>query len=290
METLKSIQPACFYIGSVYLGTLIFSAPVQAAAFSHVSSNLQISFSQAPESNGLFTNTFTDALAIGDTGLVNGEPAGTGTVADGGNGFVVSQASAQIEAAQSPTDEPPGFLDVSVNNLASGNGEFFGSGSSEAIASGNFLIKANQIFSFDFSGWLKLETEITDASHESALAGGSIFLNVGDDSFDILSFLNSPGDDLGPEIFSAENFNFSTLDIIQEADGLSELTYISFSGSYSEQATEDRDISLSAELTSEVLVDSKVTVPAPSLLWGLLTLGGIGLAKKISKFGLGAYA
>ena len=271
MNVSSRYRSACLYVGSAVAATFAIAAPVQAAAFSSVSGNFQIDFLSSPLEIGTFTDT--DSNAVSGGGLIE----------------VSGDADADFEVLSTG-----GVLEASVFSSAEGSdGAFFGFSESLALSDGLFSFEADETFSFTFSGSLELNTEIDDAEQESAFASGEfgLFLlnesdpNAEQEFLQIFTFLETLGSEEEPLIASQGNFDITSLDITQALGGLEEFTRIDFAGTYSQTFDSPTDIRLlEASLFSAVDVVADATeVPDPGVLWGVISVCGYGLLRRLRK-------
>ncbi|PZV20504.1 MAG: hypothetical protein DCF21_04715 [Leptolyngbya sp.] len=268
---------------------MALSVPAQAATFSGVNVGIRFdNFSHPALSTE--TNAFTDTLAISSGGsvlalsdaeavFISGLEAGTETTA---SNFIVSHA-------------------------AGSGGNYFGLAQSEASLVGNFALAAQETFSFSFDGFLGLATAVDNATYESAFAlgflGFSVLGNSGHadspslllDQLGLLATLDTPGtqDVFDTNLFAlflagdTGNIVINSLNLERQTGGLEEFRYVEFSGRYSRTFDEDTLVSL---VETKAGVAEVQQVPAPSLLWGLMAYGGLGVFGKLRRRLTSVYA
>lgn len=148
--------------------SVLFNTPAEAATFAFSKGNLLFSeFSQSPSN----VATDTDTLTIEE-----------------GSGRAIATSEAEFIV------KPARAANSSLSAALSRNSSFLGIAESEASVIGNFDIKADTNFSFDFSSNLELATSIDNPPQENATASGSIFFELIDiENGDTLEFFNLTG-------------------------------------------------------------------------------------------------
>ncbi|BDI15618.1 hypothetical protein ANSO36C_14200 [Nostoc cf. commune SO-36] len=253
--------------------SIFATLPSQAATFAYSESRFNINnFSSSPSDVEVLTDTLTEAISTG--------------------GQVTADANAEAN------------FNIDANNSASnlsfsqaqGRGDGY-AGSAKSLAGiigYDFTVDKDKEFSFDFSGFFKLETSIFETSindqfTESANAYGLFSYELYDsasnellDSFNIYGNLSTLGDN---DTFAFEASKNITFDLSQTTTdnffgGTQEYASANFKGKYSR--TFDK-------LTHLTLVESKknqvsvYTVPEPSTVLGSLlscTMLGATLIRK----------
>ncbi|MGF1568525.1 MAG: hypothetical protein ACFCVD_10720 [Nodosilinea sp.] len=281
MTALTRIQSTLVVLGSTLvstgMGILTVSAPAQAASFSEVRSEFAFSnFSHSAVSTN--TQTFTDTLTIGTQGSVTALSSALANFTDG--------SAAEIQASNS------------IASLTAGSGRnYVGLAESQAALVGDFVLVAHETFSFDFDGFLELSTGIDDDSLESAFALGGLGFSVSGvplsstgtpwvDQLNLVASLDTPGVDdvLDTNLFqlllagNQSNIIIKSLGFDRQVGGRNESLLIGFTGTYQRTFTETTLVSLAESKTGVAAVQA---VPAPSLIWGLLSYGGLGLMGKL---------
>jgi hypothetical protein len=277
---------------STIAGTICLVSPGQAATFSSVYGEFWFdNFSHAP------LNVETEAFA--ETETVNQ-----------GKGTVTADSNAGAEFTEMPDPDvcaPFGYFacNVIVSSAFGEGSNYFGQAMSEAKLRGEFLVGQEETFSFDFGGSLVLATSVDDENTESSLAAGSLgFALLGRSMFPkaetrfldglrLVATLDTPGDDddLTTNLFRLllrdqlddkfqkfnSPFSFNDFSYTKELGGSQELLAVNFEGSYNRKFFAPTKITLIEEKAGLAEVQQ---VPAPSMLWGLITMGGLSLRKK----------
>ncbi|KAB8334319.1 hypothetical protein SD80_007825 [Scytonema tolypothrichoides VB-61278] len=227
----------------------------------------------------------------------NGETKG---ITLGKNDFVNLQNIPTVETSNSP---PKAFTDV-VSSVSGEGRNYTGFVKSDSEIVGNFDIGAGKSFSFNFSSFLNLGTQIDASPVENAQAKGDIAFYLYDTS-DIpeqtlpdfitglldnpnsvkkspLSFFSLAGNinTLGNDFLSKKNSSDITLsESYKEVDleGNEEKTLAEFRGYFQRYFEKQANITLIATRRSQ----AKVTAPEPSTSLALvLFLGLLAVAKK----------
>ncbi len=152
-----------------------------------------------------------------------------------------------------------------------------------------------------------LATAVDNATYESAFAlgflGFSVLENSGHadspslllDQLGLLATLDTPGtqDVFDTNLFAlflagdTGNIVINSLNLERQTGGLKEFRYVEFSGRYSRTFDEDTLVSLVEAKSGVVAVQQ---VPTPSLLWGLMAYGGLGVFGKLRRRLTSVYA
>lgn len=259
-----------FLTTSLLVGATAIAEPSRAATFALSEAEFSFDdFNQTPFD--IVTDTDTDAVAIETNGVVE----------------AVSDADALFEV------DPPSANNFFFNGALGDGLDYEGFAESEALLLGSFEIAANSTFSFNFSGFLALLTEIDDVATESASAFGSIAFGLFDvtnpdaspiqlDFFELVGNLDTPGSgdflDLNNSEFIALN---NQTDLSTNFGGEDESAIATVSGSYSRYFEEDAVISLFEIKQGEVSVratpDEEVSVPEPTSVMALVAVVGSSL-------------
>lgn len=251
-------------------GLALTTSPAIAATFASSEAKVNLdNFSHAP--TDISTLTDTQAIAIAT------------------NGFVTADAKAEAVFTAAP------FGTTEANNYSwsqtEGDGRrYVGLAESFAAIIGyDFIVDAGDTFSFNFMGFLDLETSIDHLPGEYATAEGIVSLELYDttnpgnwlllDSFGLSGILDTLGesDDLNYQF--TDNFRLNPSDTALDTDfgGQDELAKAVINGSYSK--TFD-------SLTKLILVEAKTNqaqvqaVPESSSLLGLLVLALLCLGSR----------
>lgn len=254
---------------SVITSTLVLTDSAYAATFSAVSSVFEFSnFSKSSISTETDANVNSITLAFG-----------------GGSAIAEAVAVAIF-------DIPNDRVGNEISSVAAGTGfSYLALAESEALLAGVFELGTKETLSFDFKGTLTLATAITSVNAESAFALGSLgFALFGEtasqpvallDNLGLLATLSTPGDDDIYELVIVGNpgsFTFNNFE--RQTGGTSEFLSLDFSGRYSRTFEEPTLVSLVETKTGIAEVQA---VPAPSLIWGILTYSGLGMVSKLRK-------
>lgn len=153
-DRLSWARQLCLFTAPLATSYAIATSPVQAATFSLSESELTLSeFSHAPQETATLTNT--DNLAIAHSGEV--------------------ATLALANAAFRPDLFIPSAQNSSFSTASGEGSSYLGIAESISTLQGyNFLIGANETFSFNFTAFLGLKTSIDDPRSEQALAVGII--------------------------------------------------------------------------------------------------------------------
>lgn len=267
------MQPKFHHLGqalclttSLLVGSTVLSTPSRAATFASSTAEFSFSdFSQSPFET--VTSTDTDSVARAIDGVVEAD----------------SDANASFKVVRSP------FARNSFFNEASGEGvDYEGFAESEASILGSFSVAANSTFSFDFSGFLKLLTEIDNIATESANAFGGIAFGLFDvtnpdvsplelDFFELFGNLNTPGDGDFLEFNTSEFVALGPLNRSTNFGGNEEAAIASITGSYRRYFERDTVITLFEIKQGAATVNSQpeqVSVPEPSSIVALMAVVG----------------
>jgi hypothetical protein len=282
MKILTNPQVLSALFASACLGPLALSIPAQAATFSGVGVGIRFDNFSHPAQSTL-TNAKTNTLAL----------------SSGGSVIAVSDAEALfISGLVQGTETEASNL---ISSSAQGSdGNYFGLAKGTASLVGDFYLGAQEEFSFNFNGFLALATAVDNAAYESAFAGGflgfSVFENSSDpnasglfiDEMGLLAALDTPGsqDILDTNLFALlfagnkGNIVIDSLKFDRRIGGLEESLFLGFGGTYSRTFTQPTLVRL---VEAKAGVAEVQQVPTPSLLWGLLTYGGLGITGKLRK-------
>ncbi|MCC5668234.1 PEP-CTERM sorting domain-containing protein [Nostoc sp. CHAB 5784] len=251
--------------------SILATSPSQAATIAYSESKFNINnFSSSPLSVKTLTDTVTETISTG--------------------GQVSADAKAEAK------------FNVDVNNSASNwsfsqaEGQGYGyTGSAESLAGiigYDFTVDKDKEFSFDFSGFFKLQTSIDDALTESANAYGLFSYQLYDrdsnellDSFNIYGNLSTLGNN---DAFAFEPSDNITFDLGQPSidksfGGKQEYASTSFKGKYSRTFEQSTRLTLVESKSNQVNV---YTVPEPSTILGSLfscTMLGAASIRKLKK-------
>ncbi|WP_017315276.1 hypothetical protein [Mastigocladopsis repens] len=253
--------------------SVLFTSPSQAATFAFSDGELS------------FTN-FSGSISTEFNSDNNGE---TKAITLDNDDFVDFQNNPVVETSDSPANA---FTDV-VSSVSGDGRNYIGLVKSESEIVGNFDIGAGQTFSFNFSSFLDLGTEIDTSPAENAQANGEISFYLFDTSniseqalpdfldnlldnpssintsafsfFSLDGNVNTLGDDSitsqnSQDITLTDNFTFVS------SGGNQELVTASFAGSFQRYFDNSANITLIATRRSE----ARVTAPEPSTSLALL--------------------
>ncbi len=263
-------------VTSTLLSTIALATPGQAATFSSVQAQFSFNNFSHPAQTTL-TNTFTDTLAISQ------------------GGEVLARGDAEAFFASGLQSDTSTLATNTILGVAAGSGRnYLGIAESTASILGDFALGANETFSFNFSGWLELDTAINDASYESAFALGFLGFSVLGpanqvyDSFSLLATLETPGPQTSLTINllnslpmgNQSGIQISTLTIGSQSSELDNSLFIGFGGTYRRTVSEPTLVSLGETKTGIAAVQQ---VPTPSLLGGILSFGWAGLVSKLRR-------
>ena len=244
--------------------SIFATLPSQAATFAYSESRFNINdFSSSPLDVRVLTETLTETISTGGQVTANAK----------------AEAKFNIDANNSASN-------LSFSQ-AQGQGDgYTGSAKSFAAIIG-YDFTVDKEFSFDFSGFFKLQTSIDDALTEGANAYGELSYQLYDsdsdellDSFNIYGNLSTLGNNDAFAFEPSSNITFDLSKTDKSFGGTQEYALANFKGKYSR--TFDK-------LTHLTLVESKnnqvnvYTVPEPSTILGSLlscTMLGATLIRK----------
>lgn len=251
------------------LAVSIAASPSLAATLASSEAEFQIdNFSNNPLN--VFTLTDTSTLAIATSAQV------------------VAEADAFALFVNNPS-EPPFALNSSFSRANGEGSNYLGQAQSLAAVIGyNFLIGEGETFSFDFDGFLGLETSIDNSQLESANAAGNLSFNLYDssdsnnlrflDSFKVSSNLTTPGDDDFLDLQVTNNINLTS--DLNSSGGMQEFASASVQGQYSRYFPNSANLTLIEVKTNEASV---AAIPEPRSTLGLLLFCLIGIGYKVRR-------
>ncbi|MBF2015545.1 MAG: PEP-CTERM sorting domain-containing protein [Rivularia sp. T60_A2020_040] len=253
---LKILQRCLLVTTSILASTIVGTAPSKAATFAFSEGNLVFEdFSQNP--SNVATDTDTNTLTIGEGGMV--------------------QATAEAEAFF--LIEPAVAFNSSLSAAFGENRNYLGIAQSEASVIGNFNVKANTNFSFDFLSNLELATSIDNSSIENARASGDIsfaLINLKNDDildfFSLVGNITTEGDDDFVALQQSDNVILSGISGAPGFGGLQEFLTVSIEGSLQRYFADDTTVALVEVKRNRAEVQA---VPEPSISLALLVSGGV---------------
>jgi hypothetical protein len=189
----------------------------------------------------------------------------------------------------SPPDENA-ELDLAVLSEVIGDGRnLFGLADGEAAASGFFFVDQGETFAFDLSLNLEVLTSIDNPESESALALGNFVFplfsqtltedgNSGEFGFlsglEFSALLNTPGEPSLPEPFIGDGFEI-TPQLLVDSVGLEQAYILDVQGRYEQTFAQPTFIRVQQARFNGIAIAQ--AVPSPSVLWGILSIGAIGI-------------
>lgn len=288
MSIYSRCQQAGLGLGSAIVGIAGLSVSAEAATiFSRAIGDFQVDFDQPALAGGLLTSSDTFTLTE------NGPAIATG----GANALITSPPGENAELD----------LFVASDVIANGRG-LFGLADSEASANGWFLVGAGETFSFDFSLYLEAVTSVDNPIAESALAAidftFSLFSQALEPDIGLPSdlepelanpsflsglqfsaLLETPGENEISGPFIGEGFElfpnvpqFVGVDDIEPQEGV----IVDLRGRYEKTFDQATLIQINQAHLRGVAI---AQTPAPSLLWGILSLGIIGVVRQVKRPG-----
>ena len=269
MSILQKISKTTVVVSSSLIGLIVAAVPGEAATFATSNSFFSFdNFSQIPDS--VSSSTDTNTLSSGD-------------------GSVITEA----EASALFNRDPAFSLNETVSEALGSGSNYLGLAESEASVLGQFDIAANTSFSFTFAGFLDLFTSIDNPLSEQAQATAGITFALLDEaatvlsSFELFGVLNTPGegDDLLVESTPELDWDIADAEFSSSADGLEEQAFVAVFGSYSQQFTAHKQLTLVELKLNEALVSEEPTVqtPEPGSLLALMSLGGVAWSLKTKR-------
>lgn len=262
-KNLRLIQNFFLIAAPILANSVVGVSPSKAATFGLSNSEVRFTnFSQIP----LKVDTFADF--------------DTSTVGKGGEVGAIANAEAEFDFVIIP----PLATNSNLSFAFGENQDYLGLAESESEIRGEFDIKADTNFSFDFLALLNLETSIDNPPTENARASGDISFLLFDidnktvlDSFSLIGNLVTEGDNDFVGLKKSDNVNV-VQKITQPNFGGKEESLIAFvEGDYDRYFADDTNLALIEVKRNRV----KVTAPEPSInLALLLSSGAIGLVLK----------
>lgn len=230
--------------------SIIVSPAGHAATFSFSRSITTLDRFSSPGFN-LDTSTQTNTLAI---------------ASDSGSVVAVARAVARLT--------PKAGSNLSISQANGDGAGYLGVAESRARVVGNFLVDANQRFSFNFFSQLALITAIDDPQLEEAVSFANIQYNLFDnstgdllDSFGLFGQLSS-SDTFSLPVLSLSDFLRPTSALISfDSDGNQSIVLAQLAGSYSRTFNSLTSLRLEEFKQNGAAV---VAVPVPGLLPGLI--------------------
>ena len=203
---------------------------------------------------------------------------------------VTAEADAFATFINNPSESP--YASNSSFSRANGEGSNYYLGQAQSLAGVigyNFLVGDGETFSFDFDGFLRLETSIDNLKSESANAAGELSFNLYDstdsnnmmflDSFTISSNLTTPGDGDFLDSQVSNNITLTSDSEPTSFGGTQESASALVEGQFSRYFANSTDLTLIEVKTNE----ASVTVPEPSSTLGLLLFCLIGVGYKVRR-------
>ncbi|MGF1677472.1 MAG: PEP-CTERM sorting domain-containing protein [Rivularia sp. (in: cyanobacteria)] len=253
---LKILQRCLLVITPILASTIVGTAPSKAATFA-LSEGILVfeGFSQSP--SNVATDTSTNTLTIGEGGIV--------------------QATAEAEAIF--LIKPAVAFNSSLSAAFGENRNYLGVAKSEASVIGNFNVKANTNFSFDFFTNLELATSIDNPPQEKARASGDVSFAVVDikndnilDFFSLVGNITTEGDDDFVALQKSDNVTITEKFSAPGFGGLQEFLTVSIEGSLQRYFADETTIALVEIKRNRAEVQA---VPEPSISLALLVSAGV---------------
>ncbi|NJL46289.1 MAG: hypothetical protein HC929_00720 [Leptolyngbyaceae cyanobacterium SM2_5_2] len=267
MYKLRYWQTVPVVVLSAITSTLTLASFASAATFAGVSSVFEFSnFSRSPLTTATDADTDTISIALG-----------------GGSAIAKAEAAARFNI-------PLALAGNEIISTAEGNGySYLGLAQSQASISGVFELAAQETLSFDFKGVLTLAAAIDDSNTEFAFALGRLgFALFGEtasqpeallDSLDVFATLTTPGNgDIYEFLIAGNPGSLAIEQFERQTGGPGEFLNLRFKGRYSRTFKEPTLVSLVETKTGVAEVQA---VPTPSLIWGIMTYGGLGFVRKL---------
>jgi len=263
------------FVTPLLTGWCVATSPTLAAtlASSEARVNLE-NFSHNPIGVETFTDTDTQAIAT--------------------TGQVTADADANALFITDGLDLPTQASNTSFSTVQGEGIGYFGLAQSLAAVIGyNFMVGANETFSFDFAGFLSLQTSIDSPKFEQAKAEGEISLQLFDttdsNNWRPLDFLTVSGKlaSLGEEDFLDANesasitFNPNKTSFERSFGGNQELATASVEGKFSRSFDSLTYLTLVEAKTNRAIVQ---TVPESSTLVALLFFCLISVGYGVKRF------
>lgn len=263
------------FVTPLLTGWCVATSPTLAAtlASSEARVNLE-NFSHNPIGVETFTNTDTQAIAT--------------------TGQVTADADANALFITDGLDLPTQASNTSFSTAQGEGSRYFGRAQSLAAVIGyNFMVGANQTFSFDFAAFLGLQTSIDSPKFEQADADGEISLQLFDstdsnnwrplDFLTVSGKLTSPGggDFLDAHRSASITFNPNKTSLARSFGGNKELATASVEGKFSRTFDSLTYLTLVEAKTNRAIVQ---TVPESSNLVALLFFCLISVGYGVKRF------
>lgn len=272
MNIFTSCQRISWGVSSAVISILMLSAAAEAAIFSSVAGGFTANFEQPALENSL--STFTEALSLTTSG-----PA-----------IATSEATAIFV---SPQNEEAALELILLSEAISDGSNLFALAETKAGAAGLFLVDQGDTFSFDFSLSLQLFASVDNPSSESAFVVGNFLFSLfsqtltaelNPEGFSFLTgigfsvLLDTAGESVFLEPLIGEGVDFDINSFLIDDVGLDQAFIIDIQGSYTQTFEQPTLISLQQTHFDGIAIAQ--AVPAPSLLWGILSIGIIGIMRK----------
>jgi len=260
--TQRLTNSLLLFFTPIITGLSITASPSLAATLALSEAQFSLdNFTHSPQDTATFTYTNANTFAS--------------------KGIVSATGNALAEFFTTPFT----YAENQSDTLAQGTGpEYTGMAESLAAVRGeNFLVGANETFSFDFAGFLELYTSIDSPPAEGATADGSISFQLYNSStgnlldyFVVGGHLVTPeiGDFLGYDKSDNVTFNRNGTDFYKSFGGNQEFAIASLQGNYS------RTFDCLTYLTLVEVKTTRSTVKAPEpsntfalILFSLIALG-----------------
>lgn len=249
-SVFKTTQSVLFTAVPVVAASTIAALPGQAATFSLSAAETTLSnFSVVPSNIG--TSTETDTLTVS---------VGSGTA---------------IAKALAGANFNPEVGENFSRSIATGSGNrYFGVAESQASLVGQFLLRPQETFSFDFASRLVLKTAISNSKTETAIASGTVLFQLIDnqtetliDTFGLFAESSVPGTSGFPRFQPFTTGSTSTtLSTTSESKENSQFFSALFSGSYFRTFESETNLSLVEVKANRAAVEQ---VPTPSAVVGI---------------------
>jgi len=269
---------------SLLLSPCAATLPAQAATFSSAQGLLEIKFNQLPVDSSTDTDTDTDIL------VADGDVTATADA-----NAVFASAADQPLACLLSEPSPPAACNF-VDNQVRGEGlNYTGIARSSSQVIGEFLVRKNQTFSFDFLAALELATGIDYAQQEQAKATGSLsfqlFAKTRNDNYRLLDAFSldgrlktsGGGDFLTPKTKGNVLIDASRTNLSTNFGGTEENASALIAGSLSRTFRRTTQLLLVETKTGEAIAKSSIPEPSNAIAMLLVMGGGIWWQRSIKR-------
>lgn len=273
MQKHLKLLPRFLLLTASAIATYLTTAtPSQAATYASSEAGFQLqNFSVSPLNVETFTNTSTEAISFNNQGQVNAD------------------ALANANFSSLPKSSETFANNISLTQAAGQGKNYFGIAESLASAKGyDFQVAPGGIFSFNFMGFLSLQTSVDNPSTENAGASGLIEVLLYDqENGSLLDSLSIKGNVANPSNLNyltynkSENFSFvpKSTSFNRQFTSINNDALALVTGYYSRKFTAGANLSLFEVKSNR----ASVTVPEYNSTLALFGTAAILLVAKVKR-------